>query len=332
MSTPMQPIITSLSEIRTKKRCPLKWRLGSSNHLRLSPRITGMPFELGTSVHAALAAWTIDPSLSREAVLKVYMQKSLEISAASEAVYKEHVGVAPTEIEKAKLLKNADLGLQMVANYMNFWGAPLEAGYTLIEGSEQEFLVDIPGTPHKLKGFLDHAILNPDGLLLVMDRKTYGNRPSKEALLSDEQFVGYVWAMSQIHGRNAVAGIAYDGLWKRLEPNAKYKQEWSDLFLRCKIQPTQDQLTNFEQELVHTVNEMAAFPRVEQPLTEFEHDPRFYKNRHAGCLWDCKEFLQICDGIRMDDDVPLIMRQFYRQRTLDDDRRAMRAKYDLGDD
>lgn len=328
----MQPLITSLSEIRTKKRCPLKWRLGSSNHLRLSPRITGMPFELGTSVHAALAAWTIDPSLSKEDVLKVYMLKSLEISKESEAVYKEHVGVAPNDAERVTLQKNAELGLQMVTNYMSFWGTPLEPGFRLIEGSEQEFLVDIPGTPHKLKGFLDHAILNPDDLLLVLDRKTYEKRPAKEALLSDEQFVGYVWAMGQVYGRDRVAGIAYDGLWKRLEPNAKYKQTWDDLFLRIKIVPTQDQLDNFQAELVHTVNEMAQFPRDPVNLREFEHDPRFYKNRHAGCLWDCKEFLQICDGIRMDDDVPLIMRQFYRQRTLDDDRAQMRKKYEATDD
>lgn len=324
----MRALITSLSEIRTAKRCPLKWWFGSSNHQRLSPKIMGLPFDLGTCVHAALAYWTTNPDALTAEVTKQYMVVAATIAAEAESVYEREVGVRPNDIERKAMHENTALGIQMVVNYMEFWKRPLEKGHTLVETSEQEFLIDIPGTPHKLKGFLDHVIMNDDGLLLALDRKTYEKRPKKEALLSDEQFVGYTWALGMIHGFDKVIGVAYDGLWKRFEPNPKYKQTWSDLFLRLAIKPTLDQIQNFQDELVHVVNWMASF----EPTPELEHDARFYKFRTNNCLWDCKDFIRLCDTIRHDEDLPLVVQKLYRQRTLDDDRIALRKKYSESDD
>lgn len=288
----------------------------------------GLPFDLGTCTHAGLAYWTVNPDALTAEVVKAYMDIAAKIAFEAEEVYEAEVGVRPNDIERARMHENTALGIQMVVNYMEFWRSPLEKGHKLVETSEQEFLIDIPGTPHKLKGFMDHIIMNENDLLLALDRKTYEQRPKREALLSDEQFVGYTWALGMTHGFDKIIGVAYDGLWKRAEPNAKYKQTWSDLFLRLAIKPTQDQLQNFQDELIHVVNWMASF----EPTDALEHDARFYKFRTNNCLWDCKDFIRLCDTIRHDEDLPAVAGKFYRQRTLDDDRIALRKKYTEQDD
>lgn len=320
-------MIFSISEITTFKRCKRKWWLSSSNHQRLTPRITGLPFALGKSVHAALAAWTVDPEWTIPQVLFAYTMESNRMVEEAEAVYREAVGTGASDKERIRMHDSIDLGMHMVLNYMNFWKRPLEPAWALVAGSEQEFLVDIPGTEHQLKGFLDHQLTGPLDKIYAMDRKTYDKRPDVDGLPYDEQFIAYTWVLGVIHGFERVAGVAYDGIWARRQPNFKSGLDWKDLFLRLTVKPTADQLNEFNAELPLVVNEMASY-RATAPL---EYDNVFYKARRFTCGWDCKQFVKLCNAISHDDDLPAIVAKDYKLRDVSEDRRALAAKYEATD-
>jgi hypothetical protein len=91
---------------------------------------------------------------------------------------------------------------------------------------------------------LHHLDMRFDGLLLddsdrlhILERKTYKNRPKLASLQTNDQFLAYMWGAEQL-GVGEIAGIAYDGLWRR-DAVPKRNATFEDLFLRVTLRRLQ---------------------------------------------------------------------------------------------
>lgn len=143
----------------------------------------------------------------------------------------------------------------------------------------------------------------------MYERKTFGQHPNIPHLNRVWQFVAYSWILSQavLHWGtgNEVAGLLYDGLWKRAAPPAtgKYKDSMHSLFLRHYMQHNQERLDEFERELAPTVLEMA------NPNTYITHSIPAVK----GCI-DCLDLMDVCDRMSNGEDVSMLLRLNYTRR------------------
>lgn len=194
----------------------------------------------------------------------IYMQVA---SSEIERVRKDYHSksrVNISEAELAPMLDNVKFGARMIDNYKQYWGSPLQDNCTLVAQPEQAIVVPIPGTPHFLKAHLDAIIKNQHDKLLVLEHKTYASRVRLEVLQTIEQFTAYIWILQQL-GLGEVAGLAYDGLWKRAEvPKGRTVD---DLFWREKITPAQSVIDEYGRELTHIANEMASDPYITHTRT-----------------------------------------------------------------
>lgn len=210
-------------------------------------------------------------------------------------------------IEEAKLQQISEaiiMGYQMMENYQKFWGAPLPDGFELVQ-AEQRIKVPVPGTLHTqewiynaeteqvelvtlpapdyhyLEGRLDGILLRRvTNMLYVLEHKSYAARPRESVLRSTDQFIAYEYMVRQLGLCDAdghpykVAGVAYDGLWKRAAPPKG--SELKDLFTRLLIERPVDEMVEFETMLALELNEMAS-------------NPAIYLNRTSdgSCEWGC---------------------------------------------
>lgn len=219
--------------------------------------------------------------------------------------FKERTG--RTEIPEGFLdsLHNVvNLGLDMMANYQAFHKSPLPA-HMSFASPEQEVLVPVPGTEHRCNscfrvasendnssgvwlkfparkdcedcngtGFLYHYLsATLDGLtqdekdwLYVLEHKTYEQRPKPMDLAMNDQFTGYCWVVRELK-IGKVAGVAYDGMWKRSEP-PKYMQrerragKMDDLFIRKVLRKSDEELDEWGRNLALEITEMANNPEI----------------------------------------------------------------------
>lgn len=249
-------MIFSISEITSYMRCRALWNYGSTNRMRYSKIIPGVALNLGTAVHTALDEWTFDKSISPVAA---YLSKLAYMLDDAKVLYAQHTGgQQPSDEELAPYYDAVKLGTAMVNNYVVYWKQPLPPGFTVVD-PEQEIIVEVPGTEHKIKAKLDELIVDEHGQMFILERKTYSIRPLKGVIEYRPQFKCYVWAARQLLG-NKIAGIAYDGLWKRDHVPKGKKLE--DLFTRMLIRPNQSELIEFENFLRFITNEMANDPYV----------------------------------------------------------------------
>lgn len=159
---------------------------------------------------------------------------------------------------------------------------------------------------HYLSATLDGLCQDERDNFLVIEHKTYENRPKKMNLYMNDQFTGYAWVVREL-GIGKVAGIAYDGMWKRNKP-PKYMQRekraglLSDLFIRIIIPKENAELDEWGRNLALEINEMA-------------NNPEIYPNvPWQGCD-DCS-FVQPCYAqMRGEDNSKLIQLQ-YTQREV----------------
>lgn len=286
-------MIVSVTERGSYKRCHQRWDYTSRNRQNLAEIIPPVAFSLGGLVHKALQLWTEKPDTN--AVEHFGKAAVLEIEAIK-LRYRKFVGSEISDYELNSLTDMFGLGHEMVSNYQDFWKSPLPKGFELVQ-AEQTIIMPIPHTLHScecfgaapncincagtgkvwhyLEGTLDAIIQDVrSGLLFVLERKTYGKRPREDDLECADQFTAYAWLLEKLN-IGQVAGIAYDGLWKR--PLIKERggpRKIEDLFLRTLVTRSPQELQNFERELSLEVQEMA--------------HPSIYRNyRWDGC-WDCK--------------------------------------------
>lgn len=274
-------------------------------------------------------------SLSHE-----YMLVCARMVSEAQTDYKIRTGAEMSDEELGPFMDVVMLGHAMMDNYQNFWNTPLPPNFTLVapeqdivvdiphtehtsewlympdhsEGErygEDGIIVDVaPGgmckvsydTPrlHKLGGRLDAIIKDDKGRIYAPDHKTYSSRPREEVLRYDDQFTSYTWMLTQVPELGKVAGIAYDGMWKRAKPPKG--SEMKDLFTRCLIMPSSAELQEFQQMLAWEALEMASNP----PITK---DRRW----DGSCVWGCGVDA-ICRSMMHGEDANFIIKSQYVKR------------------
>lgn len=162
---------------------------------------------------------------------------------------------------------------------------------------------------HQLRGTFDSLVQHEQsGKIFVLERKTYGNRPSPEKLLHDDQMLAYDWCIHQLFGAQAVGGTLYDGLWKRAKvPNSKTKGRpttMDDMFYRDIFVRPPHEREEFEHFLKLEVEDM---------VEAVQHNRLFINRPWMGCEMDCG-MIRLCNAISRGEDVDYVRNTFYKPR------------------
>ena len=150
---------------------------------------------------------------------------------------------------------------------------------------------------HELAGTFDGLMRDQKGRMWILEHKTYKSRPNYEAMETNDQFLAYIWILTQL-GVGTVAGVAYDGMWKRAEPPKG--KTFEDLFLRMSITRPQYEIESFGRLLALEINEMGS-------------NPAIYLNRRWEGCFDC-DFNKICYATQRGEDVDYLTQRFYTKR------------------
>lgn len=343
-------MIASTTERGSYKRCRRQWMINSRNRWGLTKIVAPNALALGTLVHSTLGLWLemhrahhqggmagmLLPSGGLSSLFVQYADKTIK---EARATYEKQVGAPMSDSELAPLMESVTQGRCMMDNYQARWGAPVPPGFEIIS-CEQRCIMPIPGTEHtsewvwehetsqciyvtydtprlhKLEGKLD-AILRETktGRLFVLEHKTYGQRPREDTLFSNDQFLSHHWlllALADQMGLDArdVAGVAYDGLWKRAAPPKTvdgHPGTLHDLFCRRLITRPAQELIEFEELLALEVLEMAS-------------NPAIYLNRTSdgSCQWGCGDN-ELCLSMSRGEDVAYKLRTTYKRKEADED-------------
>lgn len=250
----------------------------------------------GSLVHKVHERWLLDPTADPQNL--VLEETSLALTRVKEAYFKA-IGAPVSDEELTTFYEDAILGREIFKNYKAQWGSALPEGYALV-APEQTILTPIPNTLHFLEGTLDALIRNSAGLLFVLERKTYGNRPQLEVLEETDQFLAYDWMLSKLD-LGAVGGVLYDGMWKR---SLEGKRTLPDLFTRHVITHAPQELEMFERNLAREANDMY----------EASQDPdKIYLNIPWQGCWDCS-FRTLCLAERRGEDADWIRQEKFTKR------------------
>lgn len=292
-------------------------------------------------MHQAYLGGDVSMVLPPGGLAQVFGQYATKTIAEARVVYERQVGAAMSDSELAPLYESVTQGRCMMDNYQARWKTPIPDDFEII-ATEQRCIVPIPGTEHTsewlqapesqggtmtlvkypdvrlhyLEGKLD-AILREikTGRLYVLEHKTYGQRPREDTLFANDQFLSYHWILLQLTaqmGLNVrdVAGVAYDGLWKRATPPKivdGHKGTLSDLFCRRLITRPAQEIMEYESFLAQEVLEMA-------------NNPPIYLNRTSdgSCFWGCSDNA-LCLAMSRGEDYEYALRSTYRRKGTDED-------------
>ena len=317
----------SVTERGTYKRCRQQWDYASHNRQGLELLVQKPALSTGTLVHAAHAAWLSSP---RVPLVDHFMMAANDELTRIKAKYLTQVGCNISDEELTPLYESVEMGRAMCINYQKRWGQPLPDGFELW-APEQTVIVPVPGTYHKcpvcegegtlpgddtappsaqctncagrgitmheLAGTFDGLMRDQKGRMWILEHKTYKSRPNYEAMETNDQFLAYIWILTQL-GVGTVAGVAYDGMWKRAEPPKG--KTFEDLFLRMSITRPQYEIESFGRLLALEINEMGS-------------NPAIYLNRRWEGCFDC-DFNKICYATQRGEDVDYLTQRFYTKR------------------
>lgn len=267
-------MIVTVTEIDTFLRCRLKWDLSSHNRQSLASALPNEHLGLGLIIHDAMNAWRKDPT---EMLVSHYNERVLHFLEEITTVYRERTDKDVTHEQLSPLLDATALGEAMCHNYQAYWKRSTPIG-TKLRMSEQQYVIDIPGTPHKVEGRIDALVQDLSGNIWILDHKTYGQKKSRNVIAQTPQFMIYAWMLSRVLEKPV--GVIYDGMWKRAEvPKGK---DISDLFNRLEIGYPPEQMAWVETFLQSVVTEMASTPAIRPTRTS-----------DGSCVWGCN-FDQLC--------------------------------------
>lgn len=239
---------------------------------------------LGKVMHAALAQWLIEPTAN--------LYELFEHAAADDLIhiktnYFKKVGTAISETELENYYDDLALGTAMCKNYQQKYERPIFNGFEIIQ-PEVEIQVPIPNTSGFLKLRLDGIIKRQrDAALFVLEHKTYNARPRLDKLQMEDQFLAYVWGAEQT-GLGYIAGIAYDGMWKRATPTRG--STFDDLFMRVLITRPRYEIENFGYQLAWEYDDMAV---ARESIRLGASESYLYPNRRWEGCFDCV-FEKLC--------------------------------------
>lgn len=317
----------SVTERATYKRCRRKWELSSQNRRNLQPSTAvSKSLDLGALVHKSLASWLVEP---RADLTMLWLHHSSARLEELKQNYRQVTGGAnPSDEELAGVLDIFELGLAMMTNYQAYHKSPVPKRMRFCS-PEQEVVVPIPGTEHVcrdcawapanplvgkpcascndtgmqrhyLRGTLDGLLQDAQDRLYVLEHKTFGRRPNADVLDTQDQFLAYLWLIRELK-IGKVAGVAYDGMWKRAKPPRGSTMD--DLFIRTILHRSPPELDEFGEDLAKEVNEMAG-------------DPPIYTNRVWQGCYDCS-YEKLCRAMSRGEDVGFIERTQFQERSRD---------------
>lgn len=256
------------------RRCRRRWDYSSLNRQALTPLQGAPALALGMLVHKALESWIDDPSADLAYLFIGHAANELDVVKQR---YRQTVGADPSDVELGSLYEAIGLGRAMVTNYQAYYKQPIPEGFNRVQ-AEQTLVAEVPGTGHYLQGTVD-LLLEHNNKLYVMDHKTYRSRPRPASIQQNDQFLAYLWLVSQVCP-GQVGGFIYDGLWKREEP-PKRGGTVDDLFMRLVTIRPPEELAEFEYNASCELTEMG------------DPDLRIYPNRQWQGCWDCG-FSNLC--------------------------------------
>ena len=284
----------SVTERQSFKRCRRAWDYSSTNRQRLESIIPKPALGLGTLIHRTHAKWIICPECDPDQIF--IDDAALEIERIKNR-YKKRVGAMPNDEEMRDTIDSVVLGRAMLRNYKSYYGSPVPADMKAF-ANEQTLNVPVPGTNHRLVARMDTILQDNKGNLWIRDLKTYTHKQSDQDLQMNDQFLAYQWMLDSL-GMGRVAGVLYDGMYKRAEPVRGKGLE--DLFHRIRISRNSEELEEFGKFLQHEISDMV-------------NNPILYTNRRwEGCTRDC-QFLKLCIAESRDEDVDYIREHFYTSR------------------
>lgn len=347
----------SVTERQNAKRCPRMHRLSAKGGQHLGLLLAPVYLNVGTLIHKGSQLWLLDTErrLSYEDHVTL---AAVELLEKAQARYLKQVGAPISSEEEEPLYEAIHFARTMAKNYEARWGTPLPDGFTLIR-PEQHVMVPVPGTEHPcptctdgtyynalldekrpcvdcdgvghqfhyLDGRFDGLIQDAAGRIHILEHKTYNARPNAIALQHNDQFLGYMWLAIQL-GIGDVAGLAYDGLWRR--DKVPRGRTFEDLFMRHEIVRSRSELLEFQRMLPNELNMMAA----QLALPE---DP-YINRRWMGCF-DCSfddkrnqttgvSRTGLCSAISRRENVDAVKNLYYTTRdddTEDDDPSSLEA-------
>lgn len=336
--TDLQSVKFSVTERGGFKRCRRQWDYSSYNRQSLSPRAASTALTAGTIHHKVMDLWcqhllaqrddpqlaAFDPNACVDAV-------SAEFIHAIADKYKREVGAKISRVELDPVFEAIEFERAMVALYNDYWGSPIEEGFTLVQ-PEQTIVIPVCQAPcslcdgsgmlpyelqvetnipryvenqcpdcagHgivqlELEGTLD-AVVTKDEYYYVAERKTYDKRPRLDYLRLFDQGTVYVWMLRQLG--LPVAGIAYDGMWRRKQPPKGSTMD--DLFLRTLLLRNEYELLTISGQLVQELRDM--------------NSAELYPNRRWEGCYDCG-YRRLCDAETLGEDTTAIRDRYYTQR------------------
>lgn len=334
--------VFSVTERANAKRCPRMHRLSSKSGQHLGPILAPVYLNVGTLIHKGSQNWLldVDRKLSYEDHVTIASDALLQ---KVETRYLKAVGAPLSKIEEGPLYEAIDYARTMARNYETRWGSPLPDGFTCIR-PEQHAMAPVPGTEHNctacdgngnaiteethgvctqcygsgiayhyLDGRFDGLIQDKNGRIHILEHKTYNSRPNSQALDHNDQFLAYMWLAIQL-GIGDVAGLAYDGLWRR--DKVPKGRTFEDLFLRRTITRSRAELLEFQTMLPRELNMMAANLAANE-------DP-YIDRRWQGCF-DCAFNDKpdgrpgLCTAISRGENVAAVQQLYYAKRDDDTD-------------
>jgi len=268
--------------------------LSSKSRGNLSRLVVKPHFTLGTLVHHTLARWALDPESNPVDIFKSYSVKHIRKLRQS---FYDFAGKSIKEEELDNIYRVVGLGISMMRQYHEYWGQPLPKGYFLVQ-PEQQFEIPIPDTEHFLTGRLDAVVRDDNGLLYILENKTYSRVPTDHYLKMADQFVAYRWILEKMN-IGPVKGVLYNGI-EKTEYTDRCKRPLSSLFCRKLIVHTPSQVKEFEIFLTADVKKM------------YSADIKTTNRRWEGCD-DC-DYDPLCTAISLDEDYEYIRSSLYGPR------------------
>lgn len=322
-------MIVSTTEIQNYMRCERMWGLTSFNTMSLTRAVHRVALETGTLWHQVMADWLLHPELDPVDIFEARYVESLQSARES---YKRRNGMYPMSIEMDPIKDAGAMVKAMVINYRDYYKKPLPDGFRCVS-PEQTIVIPIPDAVTRclkcegiglldsrdcdecgdtgfiemqLECTLDAMLADERDQLFVLERKTYGSRPKEISLHHNFQFKTYTWATTRLD-MGYVAGLLYDGVWKRDQPPRG--RTFDDLFLRMPILFSEHELQEIENLL--TIKSIEMY----QSAHSMDLTMASFNRRWEGC-YDCG-VEDLCTAISRDEDFDYLRNKHYviRERT-----------------
>lgn len=253
-------------------RCEQSWLWGSMNGFGLERPLPGAALSLGSLFHYTMADWgelykaweertsslhatnasgkkmvlsSRDAAIQREEADRLRPDPIAIFEAHYQSfrasVFERYAELNSSEMDQFEYDESyeetvGEMGRAMVANYWRRWGSPYPDGCTLI-APEQTIVMPVPKVRPRqrqlyIEATLDQLLADEEGNVLIRDFKTFNDKPSDYELEANDQFMTYHWICRTEFPQYKIAGVIYDGVWKRKEITSRMRKTEEDLQFR----------------------------------------------------------------------------------------------------